>query len=124
MRTISDYGYILATIFLTVYGQIVLKWRVNTIENLPSLSSQKLQFVFVVLTDPFIVSAFIAAFLASLSWMGAMSKFELSHAYPFMSLNFVLVVALSALVFHESISMYRFCGLLLIVIGTVVAAKG
>jgi multidrug transporter EmrE-like cation transporter len=56
--------------------------------------------------------------------MGAMTKFELSHAYPFMALNFVIVLALSAWLFNEPMSVTRMAGVALICIGTIVAAQG
>ena len=48
------------------------------------------------LIDPVIFSTFVAAFFASLAWMAAMTRFELSYAYPFTSLNFAAVLLLSA----------------------------
>ena len=39
-----------------------------------------------------------------------MAKFELSHAYPFMSLNFVLVLLLAGLLFHEPLSTPKVVG--------------
>ena len=53
-----------------------------------------------------------------------MSKFQLSHAYPFMALNFVIVLGLSAWLFHEPMSLTRLAGVALICIGTVIAAQG
>jgi len=44
------------------------------------------------LFDPLIFSGFASAFIASFFWMAAMTKFELSYAYPFMSRVFVLVL--------------------------------
>jgi uncharacterized membrane protein len=76
------------------------------------------------LFDPAIFSGFAAAFLASLAWMAAMTKFELSHAYPFMSLNFVVVLLLSGWILSEPVTLQRMAGVILIVLGTVVAARG
>ncbi|WP_242681829.1 EamA family transporter [Paraburkholderia hospita] len=83
----------------------------------------KMKFLFFLFLDPFILSGFLAGFLASLAWMAAMTKFELSHAYPFMSLNFVIVILLSALLLSEPVSFLRIFGIGLIVAGTVIAAR-
>lgn len=119
-----NYLYIAITIALTVFGQIAIKFQVAQAGPLPEAGGDKLQFLLRLLLNPWIVSAFAAAFLASVSWMGAMSKFQLSHAYPFMSLNFVIVLALSAWLFHEPMSATRIAGVALICVGTVVAAQG
>ncbi|MBB4131440.1 EamA family transporter [Xanthomonas sp. 3075] len=119
-----DYLYILATIVFTVYGQLILKWRIAKFGALPTETLAKLKFLVTLLFDPAIFSGFAAAFLASLAWMAAMTRFELSHAYPFMSLNFVIVVLLSGWLLSEPLTWQRLIGVGLIVAGTMVAARG
>jgi len=91
--------------------------------NLPLEFTEKLMFLAKALLDPFIISGFIAAFVASLFWMAAMTKLELSTAYPFMSLAFVLVLLLSALLFREPITVGKVLGMALICAGIIVTAK-
>ncbi|TFW16028.1 EamA family transporter [Duganella callida] len=119
-----NYLYIVLTIALTVFGQIAIKMQVVKAGALPAAGGDKLLFLLKLLLNPWIIAAFAAAFLASVSWMGAMSKFELSHAYPFMALNFVIVLLLSAWLFNEPLSVARMAGVALICIGTVIAAQG
>ena len=120
---LSDYFYIAATIAFTVYGQLILKWRVAFYGQMPTEPLDKLKFILGILFDPWVLSGFIAAFVASLAWIAAMTKFELVHAYPFMSLNFVLVFLLSGLFLSEPLTIQRVFGLMLIILGTVVAAR-
>ena len=76
------------------------------------------------LVDPVVLSSFGAAFLASLAWMAALTRFELSYAYPFMSLSFVLVLAMSVAFLGETLTLNKVLGVVLIGIGTVVASAG
>lgn len=124
MPRVFDYIYIFATILFTVYGQLILKWRISSFGSLPADSIGKIKFLLSLLFDPAIFSGFAAAFLASLAWMAAMTKFDLSHAYPFMSLNFVIVLLLSGWILTEPLSPQKALGIILIVVGTVVAARG
>jgi len=117
------YFYIFGTIFFTVYGQIILKWRINGVGSLPENFTDKIFFLLKLLFDPWIFSGFIAAFIASLFWMAAMTKFDISYAYPFMSSAFVLVFLLSVILFHEPISWQKIIGLLLIVAGITVTSR-
>ena len=119
-----DYAYILATIAFTVYGQLILKWRIASVGAMPEDSLAKLKFLFMLIFDPAIFSGFLAAFFAALAWMAAMTRFDLSHAYPFMSLNFVVVLVLSAWLLDEPVTLNKVIGIALIVVGTVVAARG
>ena len=119
-----DYLYIALTIAVTVYGQLILKWRIAEFGPLPVSTVDKLRFLVGLLFDPAIFSGFFAGFLASLAWMAAMTKFDLSHAYPFMSLNFVAVLLLSAWLLGEPATLQKIVGIGLIVLGTVVVARG
>ena len=117
------YFYIFGTIFFTVYGQIVLKWRMNGMGSLPEGTGDKIIFLIKVLFDPWVFSGFFAAFIASFFWMAAMTKFDISYAYPFMSSAFVLVFLLSVILFEEVVTWQKVAGLLLIVAGIIVTSR-
>jgi uncharacterized membrane protein len=85
---------------------------------------EKTKFLISIIFDPVIFSGFVAAFLASLAWMAAMTKFDLSYAYPFMSLNFVVVLLLSGWLLSEPLTVQKVLGVGLIVLSTVVVANG
>ena len=56
--------------------------------------------------------------------MLAISKLELSQAYPFMSLNFVVVISLSVILFGENLNIYKITGLALIIVGVFIVSRG
>jgi multidrug transporter EmrE-like cation transporter len=56
--------------------------------------------------------------------MLAMTRFEISYAYPFVALNYLLVLAFSVAAFNESLSMSKLAGTALIVIGIIFVARG
>lgn len=124
MPRIFDYLYIAATVLFTVYGQLILKARVGKFGAFPIDAYERLKYLLMLFSDPYILSGFFAAFLASLSWMVAMTKFQISHAYPFTSLNFVLVLLLSGLILREPITLLKISGVVMIVVGTAISARG
>jgi uncharacterized membrane protein len=117
------YFYIFITIILTAYGQVILKWRLNQFDGLPEGLWTKLLFLVKAVFDPYIFSSFFAAFLASLAWMAALKEFELSKAYPFMSLSFVCVLFLSYFFLKETVSTQKIIGTAFIVIGIIIISK-
>lgn len=120
-----DYLFIVGTIAFTVFGQVVLKWRMDHVGPMPAGAGAGLRFLFLLLIDPFVIASFASAFVAGLCWMAAMTRFELGYAYPFMSLNFALVLLLGVVLFGESLTLPRMIGVALIVAGTLfVAADG
>lgn len=118
------YIYIALTISFTVYGQLILKWRIDQIGgNLPEATVSKLLALLTLIIDPFILSGLASAFIASLFWMAAMTKFDISFAYPFMSLSFALVFILSAVFFAEPITVHKVVGLGFIVVGIFISSQ-
>ena len=117
------YIYILVTLLLTVYGQLILKWRINFHGAFPEQFKLQLFYFGKALLDPYIFSSFVAAFLASLTWIAALTKFEISYAYPFMSLSFVIVLFFSYLLFNEPLTLNKMVGIILIMIGLYFASR-
>ena len=117
------YFYVFMTILFTVYGQLVLKWQINQAGQLPVDLNQKVFFLFKLLLNPWLLSGFASAFVAALAWMAAMTKLDLSHAYPFMSLAFVLVLFLSVFFFNEPLTWPKVAGMALIVCGIFVGSQ-
>ncbi|MEZ4665036.1 MAG: hypothetical protein R2911_46515, partial [Caldilineaceae bacterium] len=72
------YIYIALTILFTVYGQLTLRWHMAQVGDLPPTLTAKLFFLFQQFANPWILTALTSAFIASLCWMAAMTKFELS----------------------------------------------
>lgn len=110
------YLYVFMTIGLTVYGQVILKQQVAQV-TFPPDGWQMFLFILKFCFRPLVFSGLLAAVFASFAWMAALSKFELSYAYPFTSLNFVLVVTISVLAFGETVDLYKVAGLSLILLG-------
>ena len=118
------YIYIFGTIFFTVYGQIVLKWRINGVGSLPQEFIEKILFLAKLLFDPWIFSGFFSAFLASFFWMAAMTKFDLSHAYPIIVGGLAIFTSIIAILFFkEPLSVYKILGIILIVIGVYIVGR-
>lgn len=119
----KDYLYVFATVILTVYGQIILKWRLGALGTAPAATFEKIKFLLWTLLDPFIFSGFLSAFLASICWMMAMTKLELTKAYPLTSLSPALVFLLGVLLLNETFTWGKVAGLLIIIIGIIVTVK-
>lgn len=119
-----SYFYVFATVLLTVYGQLIIKWQVIGAGEYPAGGYDRLHFLTTLLLNPWVISALLAAVLAALSWMVAMTKLQLSHAYPFVSLSFVLVLLLSWMLFQEPLTWQKVVGVALIVCGVIVSSQG
>ncbi len=124
MNRLIDHAYILSTVAFTVYSQLIMRWRVTEAGALPTDLTGKVQYIVALLLNPWVISGIVATFLAGVSWMLAMTKFEISYAYPFVSLNYILVLAAGFLLFQESLSLTKLAGSALVILGIVIIARG
>lgn len=120
----SAWVCVLLTIVLTVYGQFIVKWQMLQAGVVPAGTPDRIGYIAGLLLNPWILSAFAAAFLAALSWMLAMTKLPLSQAYPLTALVFICVVLGGAWAFAEPLNAWRIAGVALIVLGLVVGSRG
>jgi multidrug transporter EmrE-like cation transporter len=124
LERVMDHLYIFGTILFTVYGQLVIKWQVARAGAFPVEVTEKIWVLFRLVLNPWVISSLAGAFLAFLCWVAAMTRFELGYAYPFTSLAFVLVLVLSAVLFHEAITVPKALGVAFILIGIIVGSQG
>ncbi|HOU27275.1 MAG TPA: EamA family transporter [Paludibacteraceae bacterium] len=119
------YIYIFGTLFFTVYGQLILKWRLGNLSFLLPQGniSEKVVSLLKLIFDPYIFSGFASAFIASLFWMAAMTKFQITEAYPFMSLAPAIVFLLGIWLLGETFTWGKVIGLVLIIIGVIITVK-
>lgn len=118
------YLYIFGTIFFTVYGQLILKWQVGKAGEMPGTFMGIISFFCSLLLNPWVISGFLSAFLASLCWMATLTKFEMSFAYPFMSCSFVTVLIFGVVLFGESLNVAKVASMVLIIAGIIIGSRG
>lgn len=106
----------------TVYGQLVLKWRLEEAGSLPD--DGRLVFLIKLLLSPWVISVWIAAAIAALAWMRALAELDLSRAYPFVGLTFIIVLIGSAAFFSEQMTGPKVIGTIVVVIGIAIASQG
>ena len=125
MQFIFNHFYILLAISFGVVSQIIIKWQMSVFsfddyENW----QERFALAFSMLLNPYIIIALILTFLSGVTWMIAMTKFEISYAYPFTLLGLVFVTIFSIIFFGENFNLFKIGGIILILFGIVVISKG
>lgn len=115
--------YVGISVIITAYGQLVVKWRVSQRGHLPPTLQGKGHFFLSLLSDPWVLSAMATTFVAALCWMAALSKLDLSRAYPFSAVSFLSVLVFSGLFLNEGISPGKVAGVLIVVTGLIVGVR-
>ncbi len=110
---------LLTAITLGACGQICLKVGVNAVNSGGSASALTiLRGIF----TPYVLAGFVLYGLSSLLYLVAISRLDLSYAYPFVALSFVMVTVLSWRILGETLPLLRVVGLVLILGGVLTVA--
>jgi len=111
--------YTIPVALLVAYSQLVAKWRIQaTVESLTSINA--LDRFIVYFSDPYIISAYVAALLSSFIWLIVIQRIPLSTGFPiYMGSTFLLVIVGSWILLGESISLIRLLAASLILAGII-----
>lgn len=109
-------------LILTVYGQLVFKWRVDAAGELPDTG--RARFLLDIMLDPWVISTIVLTFVAAVAYAAALTSLPVSRAYPVLALSFVIVVVASAPFFGETLTAAKIIGVSLITVGVFVATRG
>ena len=104
-----------------VMGQTAIKFGVNQPTN-AGAAGGVLALVTTILTSPLILIGIGFYGLGALAWIAVLARMDLSYAYPFLALNFVLIVIVSQLFLDETVPLARWIGVAIICIGIIVIA--
>lgn len=123
MLRLIDHSYIVSTIIFTVYSQLIMRWQVSQVGALPVDSIGRAQFFANLFFNPWFLSSIFATLFAGISWMLAMTRFEISYAYPWTSLNFVLILIFGVFLFDEPFNSAKVLGTILVIAGIFIIAQ-
>ena len=125
MQFILNHFYLLLAISFGVISQLIIKWQMSAfVFNDYETWQDKFALAFSMLLNPYIIISLFLTLLAGVTWMIAMTKFEISYAYPFTLLGLVLVTIFSVIFFGESVNTYKISGIVLIILGIVIISRG
>jgi len=126
MKFAAEHIYIFLSIFFAVSSQLIIKWKMSafSIEHIGNSMIDKFMFAFSMLFNPYIMLSIIFTLLSGLSWMIAMTKFDISYAYPYTALGFVFILFFSWVLFHEPLTSHKIIGVVLIVSGIILSSRG
>lgn len=115
----EKYVFLFASILLNVTGQTFMKMGANALKNI-EISLPGLMNTFM---NPWILLGLGAYGFSTIFWIISLSKFDLSVAYPFLSIGYILVLIVSVLLFKESINEFRIAGIVFVMIGVVLISQ-
>lgn len=120
---LTTFGIVLAGVLLNAGAQLLLKAGTKALGVL-SLAGGNLPAVAIgVATQPYIIAG-LACYVVSVGlWIIALSRVDVTVAYPMLSIGYVVNAVLAWQLFGEQLSAGRITGIGIILVGVVVLAR-
>lgn len=116
-------GYILISVLAGASGQIMLKKGMSSMGPLTLTLDQLFNILWRVGTNPYVVIGLAVYVGGTVFWLAALSRVDLSYAYPFASLSYVVMLLASWRLFDENISPLRLLGTVVVGLGVFLISR-
>ena len=113
--------FIITSVLLNALAQILLKAGMKNFNNI-DLKNNVIQTFISISINPYIICGFISYGISILLWLWVLSKVDVSYAYPFQALGYIVVTILAWLIFQENINLTRIIALIFITLGLIILA--
>jgi drug/metabolite transporter (DMT)-like permease len=115
--------YILISVLSGAMGQVMLKKGMSSIGPLTLSMDQILNILWRIGTNPYVVIGLAIYVGGTVFWLAALSRVDLSYAYPFASLSYVVMLTASWQLFNENITPLRLVGTLVVCLGVFLISR-
>jgi drug/metabolite transporter (DMT)-like permease len=114
--------YILSAVTIGVTGQLFIKKGLNGLGSI-DFSSGLVSSYTKILCSPWVFGGGLVYCFSLFLWIYALTKVDLSFAYPFVALSYVIIVLAAWLFLGEHISPLRLAGVLVVSFGVILISR-
>lgn len=119
----GKYLLILSGVLLNATAQILLKQGMSTIGHFAFTAENALPIAYKAALNPHILAGLFCYVVSVVIWMLVLSRVEVSFAYPFLSVGYVVTAVAGYLLFQDNLGLERVAGIALICLGVVLVAR-
>lgn len=113
----------LTSVSLNALAQIALRKTMLALGSMPSDFSGYFQLGLNLLSNIWFILGMGCYVVSIALWMGVLSKVEVSLAYPFLSIGYILTAIIGYFFMQENVNMIRIIGLAFICIGIFIISR-
>jgi multidrug transporter EmrE-like cation transporter len=118
VMSLSTLGLILLSISLSAIAQVLFKFGMSSHAVKQALvGGSPVTAVLAVFLSAGVLGGLSLYGLGTMLWLGVLSRTEISKAYPFVGLGFILTALIGYFVFGDSLGPLRIGGIVLVILG-------
>ncbi len=115
--------YILISVVGSAAGQLFLKKGMNSMGPVTLSLNQLPNVIWQMATNLDVIIGLVIYLIGTVFWLVALSRVDLSFAYPFASIQYMIMLAAGWFMFDEKITINRLIGTAIIGIGVLFISK-
>lgn len=116
-------AYILVAVVGSAAGQLLLKKGMSTVGALTLTPDQIFNVLWKIGANPYVIIGLFIYVCGTVFWLAALSRVDLSFAYPFASLSYIAMIIGGWLLFSEKVDIWRIAGSLVIMTGVILISQ-
>jgi multidrug transporter EmrE-like cation transporter len=117
------FALVMFGVLLNAAAQVLLKAGTNAIGHFEFSGANLVPIGWKVATQPYIIGGLTCYVVSVVVWILALSRVEVSIAYPMLSIGYVINAIAAYFLFGEAVGVQRLVGIGIIVIGVYVVAR-
>ena len=119
------WGMVIGTVILNSFGALAIKYKINQFGPVEFTPLSKLfSYFLTLLSSPLIIAGVFSIFGSAFLWMIALSRMDISLAYPVsVGLNFLIVISLGVILYSEPLNSSKIIAIGLILFSIVLLYK-
>lgn len=114
---------IISSVLLNAFAQLFLKKGMLNIGAFSFNLSNIVPIGALMLKNAFLYLGFLCYAVSIFIWLLVLSKVEVSYAYPFLSIGYIVTAIIAYCAFNENLSITRITGIVVICIGVILISK-
>jgi multidrug transporter EmrE-like cation transporter len=114
---------ILTGVFLNAFAQVLLKKGMLSIGYFEFNFQTFIPIIKKVTINPYILSGLASYVISVAVWLLVLARVEVSYAYPFLSVGYVVVTLMGYFIFQENLPWMRVAGIAVIVVGVLLLSQ-
>lgn len=124
MPSLTTTLLLLLGVLLNAAAQLLLKQGMTTVGYFAFSWENILPIAVKTLSNPYVFLGLVAYVVSVVAWLLVLSRVNVSYAYPMLSIGYIVVAIAGHYLFHESLSVTRIIGILVIITGVYLLNRG
>jgi len=119
----TSFGLIACGVLLNTFAQLLLKKGADVVGRFDFSPARVLDALLSYAVNPYVLGGLACYVVSVVVWLAALSRVEVSVAYPMLSLGFALNALLAWWLLGEAVTAQRLAGIAIIIVGVTLVAR-